>query len=179
MLLPAPFRASIAPPARPASAAPPAISGVFAFEAAFATVSPTCDVLSRTVEARCEPELDFAELLLRLAFEERPLLERPFEVRLAPDRALLDLLAELLPFERLEELERRAFVWAILASFFSSGFFRSITLPGCLELNTSLLRDGKKGMKPAYRKCPRGAYPKCPGDALGPAPCRLARRWPR
>src|SRR5688500_5443392 len=72
MLLPAPFRASIAPPARPASAAPPAISGVFAFEAAFATVSPTCDVLSRTVEARCEPEPDFAELLLRLAFEERP-----------------------------------------------------------------------------------------------------------
>ena len=112
---------SARPPARPTSAAPPAIAGTFALPAIFEIVDvPFC----------CEP-------LLRLGFRAPDLDElREFDRdRLLPDRdpllerdrLLLDrdpLLPEREPLERvLRELELReleVFVWAISASLMGS-----------------------------------------------------------
>ena len=114
-----PLRASAAPPARPARAAPPAIIGVFALLTTFVSVlwEPSFEPAARVARlvACFAPPRALVEPL-----RERPLAEpRELDRDLVEPRELDRDLVEPreLPPERLLELERRVFVWAILPSF--------------------------------------------------------------
>ena len=102
-----PLRANAAPPASPASAAPPATSGVFALLTTLENVPPLPFELLRLLrlDARLELFPDF------LVPEDERLLFDPREL----EREFPDLLREL-AVERFPELER-VLVWAIPASF--------------------------------------------------------------
>jgi hypothetical protein len=105
------------PPAIPASAAPAASSGVFAFDATFETFSPTA-----AIGPFDEDRLREEERLLLVPFVgRRDVVEpRPFElVRLFDDALVFDepfLLVDLLDLERERDglrLEGLVVVWAI------------------------------------------------------------------
>jgi hypothetical protein len=128
---------SATPPTTPARAAPPAISGVFAFDATVEIFFPVlrteadCGVVFDTSAATFSPVLPtgpFAAVLRALALDvvarREAVVPRPFElVRLVLDEAfaLLEpfLLVELFVLRDVERLLEERVVWGIvLASFF-------------------------------------------------------------
>jgi hypothetical protein len=122
---------SATPPAIPASAAPPAIKGVLAFDASSATFPPALpiaplELLARALDVERARELDDLAELLRDFVPER--LFRPL-VLLARELVLFDLLDEPFRLVDLLELERRGLdrlledrvVWAmVIASLLAS-----------------------------------------------------------
>jgi hypothetical protein len=117
-----PLRAIATPPARPASAAPPAIIGVFAFDAIDVTASRTPPwflarpfVWVRLALPFACARVDFVRaeaLVLRpVAFVRPDAFARPFELVVRRLRELLDPLRDEPP-----ALLRRVFVWGMLPS---------------------------------------------------------------